>query len=157
GSTIQGFLFDPATGTVTNLGAVISPTGINAPGQVSGYGVQNHALIWNAGAITDLHHNPPWTGVASRAWGINDAGVAVGEAQVLISQPEQPALWTGPALSDFTVLVPEFERPQGVAQAINNHGQVTGYYINLDNLDDQWHGFLWQGGRRADVLTMIDP
>lgn len=155
GNPFRGFLFDPATGVVTDLATVYHPTGINASNQISGYGGnQDHALLWEAGAVTSLHYNPPWTGVTSRAWGINDAGDIVGEAQFLISQPEQATLWTeGAAIR----LIPEFVRPQGVASAINNRGQIAGYYINLDNLNDHWHGFLWQNGHRIDLLEQTDP
>jgi hypothetical protein len=156
GQTVfRGFLFDPVSGFVTDLANLFHPTCVNADGQICGYGGnQDHALLWEDGVVTDLHYNPPWTGVTSRAWGINDAGDIVGEAQFLISQPEQATLWTeGAAIR----LIPEFTRPQGVASAINNLGEITGFYINLDDLNDHWHGFLWQDGQRIDLLEQTDP
>lgn len=151
---IRGFLFND--GFVTDLGLLTNPTGINADGTIVGYGSNaggTHAIQWQAGVATDLHANPPLTGVTSRAWGINDDGLIVGEAQFHISQPEQATLWVNGVP---TKLVPEFVRPQGIASAINNRGQVVGFYINLDNLNDLWHGFLWRDGHRADLVELLD-
>jgi probable HAF family extracellular repeat protein len=153
-SAANGFLLDE--GFVTDLGLLTNPTGINAGGTIVGYGFNaggTHAIQWQNGVVTDLHANPPLTGVTSRAWGINDAGLIVGEAQFHISQPEQATLWVNGVP---TKLVPEFTRPQGIASAINNRAQVVGFYIDLDNLNDVWHGFLWRDGQRADLVDLLD-
>lgn len=150
----RGFLLE--NGIVTDLGLLTDPTGINSAGTIVGYGFNaggTHAIRWQEGVATDLHANPPLTGVTSRAWGINDGGLIVGEAQFHISQPEQATLWTNGVP---TKLVPEFTRPQGIASAINNRGQVVGFYINLDNLNDLWHGFLWHDGQRTDLINLLD-
>lgn len=150
----RGFLLD-AAGVVRDLGILTSPAAVNDSAVVVGSGFNaggTHALRWQDDVVTDLHRNPPLTGVTSRAWSINEAGDVVGEAQFHISQPEQAALWTGP---EIRRLVPEFTRPQGIATAINRRGQITGFYINLDDLSDTFHGFLWQDGRRIDLLDHV--
>ncbi|MBI5864445.1 MAG: hypothetical protein HZB38_08055 [Planctomycetes bacterium] len=151
----RGFLLDPQ-GVVADLGILTNPTGVTDAGIVVGYGFNaggTHAMSWQDGVVTDLHRNPPLTGVTSRAWGINADGLIVGEAQFHISQPEQPTLWNG---TQITRLVPEFTRPQGVATAINRSGQIAGFYINLDDLNDTFHGFMWRNGVRIDLLEHVE-
>lgn len=154
GTEFRGFRFE-LDGEVTECVGLGVPAAMNHSGQLAGYGgSQSHALFWDAGVLTDLHRNPPLTGVTSRAWGLNDAGLIVGEAQFHISQPEQATLWDG---ANIVRLVPEFVRPQGIATSVNNRGQIIGFYINLDDLGDVWHGFLYEGGTRIDLLEHVDP
>jgi len=150
-TTRRGFLFD--NGIVTDLGELVWPQFLNNRNQVVGSDVnQRRALLWDNGTIIDLHRNPPLGGVKSVAWGINDAGLIVGEAQWHISKPEEATLWAG---NDIIRLVPEFNRPQGVAAAVNDQNQIAGFYINLDDLNDYWHGFVWKEGQRIDLRDRI--
>ncbi len=152
--TPRGFLLDSG-GLVTNLGLLARPVAINEIGQVVGWGGgQDHAYLWDDGALVALHDDPAIGGVTSRAWDINDSGLIVGEVQFEISDPEEPAAWIG---RSPIKLVPELARPQGVATAVNSLGQAVGFYINLDDLNDTWHGFIWERGVRTDLLDLVPP
>jgi uncharacterized membrane protein len=150
----RGFLLDE-DGIVTSLGLLTSPVAINEFTQVVGYGGgQDHAYLWDQGNLVELHEDPAIGGVTSRAWDINDAGLVVGEIQFEGSDPEEPGAWLG---GSAFKLVPELVRPQGIATAANNAGQVVGFYINLDDLNDTWHGFIWENGVRTDLLDLVPP
>jgi probable HAF family extracellular repeat protein len=146
----RGFLFED--GVVTDLGALARPNALNNTGWIVGSNAdERRALLWDDGEITDLHRDPI-KGVKSVAWGVNDAGWIVGEAQFHISKPEEATLWRD---DEILRLVPEYSRPQGVAWAVNNSGQIIGWYIDLDDLYDHWHGFLWEDGERLDLVEQI--
>lgn len=152
--TPRGFLLEKG-GFVTNLGLLDRPVAINEIGQIVGWGgSQEHAYLWEDGATVHLHDDPAIGGVTSRAWDININGLIVGEVQFEISDPEEPAAWIDGAPLK---LVPELVRPQGVATAVNGLGRVVGFFINLDDLNDTWHGFIWDDGVRSDLLDLIPP
>ncbi len=152
--TPRGFLFDG--GLVTNLGVLDRPVAINESGQIVGSGGsgQDNAYLWDGGVLTNLHDDPSVGGVTSRAWGITDAGLIVGEVQFEISDPEEPAAWV-----DLVPvkLVPEIARPQGVATAANGRGQIVGYFADLDDLNSPFRGFIWEGGERTELLDLVRP
>ena len=142
GETMRhGFLFE--AGIVTDLGTLNTgqfasvPTAINSHGQIAGYANfgQDKAFLWESGVLTNLHDHALITGVTSRAFDINDAGQIVGEAQFHISQPESPVLWQNG--EPLNLVGHRFGRPQGVASAINNRGQIIGWVNDLDNLNDE--------------------
>ena len=152
--TAVGYLLSGSK--LTNLGVLDHPIAINNQGQIAGYASagQDKAYLWEAGVLTNLHGHPSITGVTSRAWGIDDSDRVVGEAQWHISKPEEPTLWVGGVPQR---LVPEFNRPQGVARAINGVGQVVGWYNDLDNLSSNFEGFIWENGVRTELATLIPP
>ncbi len=150
----RGFLLD--AGIVTNLGTLARPVAINELNQIVGWSGsgQDHAWLWDGGTLVSLHDDAAIGGVTSRCFGINDAGLIVGEAQFEISDPEEPAAWIDRAAFK---LVPEIARPQGVATAVNASGQVVGFYNDLDILNSPFEGFLWQDGSRIQLLDVIHP
>ncbi len=150
----NGFLIDDK-GVVTDLGNLRRPLAINNNNIIVGYDSdgQDHAMVWEAGVTTDLHSNQ-FTGVTSRAYDINDKGLIVGEAQFEICCPEIPTLWLD---GEPIRLVPELNRPQGIASGVNEQSHIVGFYNDLDDLDTDWFGFLWIDGERTDLGAVIEP
>jgi probable HAF family extracellular repeat protein len=135
----HGFLWHE--GLMTDLGASFLPTGINALGQVVGFGrVPSggglpHALLWDHGVIQDL-------GPGS-ANDINRAGRAVGQSW---EAQGHAALWKkGGVLKDLGTISFYSE---GRAHAINAGGQIVGEL----RTDDQRRPFLWEQG----TMTLLD-
>jgi len=152
--TRVGFLYDD--GETINLGLLTRPVALNDAAQVVGWSTdgQDNAYLWDAGDLTNLHDDPQITGVVSRAFGINNAGLIVGEAQFDISRPEEPTLWTSEGAQR---LIPEFNRPQGVAAAVNDRGLIVGSFNDLDDVGSPFRGFLWRDGVWVDLLDLIPP
>ncbi len=148
----NGFLFDD--GVVTDLRQLQRPVSVNNRGQIVGYLTvgQDKAYLWDNGELINLHDHQKITGVTSRAWGVNDDVLIVGEVQFHISKPEEPTLWIE---REPMRLVPEYNRPQGVAQAINNKGQIVGYFNDLDDVNSPWRGFIFQDDKRTDLLELL--
>jgi hypothetical protein len=149
----KGWLFE--AGNLTDLGPVEEPTAMNNRRQIVGQPLagQAHAWLWDNGALTNLHDHPSINGVTSRAWGINEAGQIVGEAQFLISHPEAPVLWENG--EPINLVGHLFGRPQGVAADINNDGLIIGWVIDLDNLNDQWRAFIIDDGEFLPLIDLI--
>ncbi len=149
----KGWLFE--AGNLTDLGPVEEPTAMNSRRQIVGQPLagQAHAWLWDNGVLTELHDHPLIQGVTSRAWGINEAGQVVGEAQFFISHPEAPVLWENG--EPVNLVGHLFSRPQGIATAINNDGLIVGLVTDLDNLNDPWHGFLIDDGEFYDLIDLI--
>jgi uncharacterized membrane protein len=142
-------------GDIVDLGALTRPRAVNDRGEVAGHtnGGQAKAIVWRNGSTTNLHEHPSIGGVTSRAYGIDPTGeMIVGEAQFSISNPEEPALWVGGVPQR---LVPEVNRPQGVASAINASGDIVGYFSDLDRLNEPFHGVIWTGGQRLRLLDLL--
>ena len=135
----HGFLWQ--NGVMTDLGASFIPLGINARGQVVGYGFiqpvgggSAHALVWNRGVIQDLG---PGT-----AYDINSAGRVVGQSWT--TRGPHAALWKKGMLTDLGTIPPY---PESQALAINPTGQVVGSV----ETDDDRRPFLWEKG----IMTLL--
>jgi hypothetical protein len=152
--TPRGFLLE--NGIVTNLGALDRPVAMNELDAIVGWNStgQDHAYLWDGGALTDLHEDPSVGGVTSRAWDVNDGGLIVGEVQFEISDPEEPAMWVELVP---VKLVPEIARPQGVATAVNGAGRIVGFFADLDDLNSPFRGFIWEEGVRTELLDLVPP
>ncbi len=150
--TARGFFLEE--GIVINLGILDRPIAINNLDQIVGYAGpgQDKAYLWDGGNLTNLHDHRLITGVTSRALGISDDGIITGEIQFHISKPEEAALWID---GEPIRLVPEINRPQGAATAINSHNQVVGWFNDLDNLPEGFRAFIWEDGERIELLDVI--
>lgn len=148
-----GFLLEP-DGTVVDLASLTRPASVNDAGQVVGYNGtgQDKAYLWDNGVLTNLHEGQGFTGVTSRAWHVSGDGVILGEAQFDIAKPEEPTAWVDGVASR---LVPEVNRPQGVATGANNAGVLVGYYNDLDDLESDWMSFRIDGGVRTDLFDLL--
>lgn len=155
GSTFRGFLLNTSDGLVTDLGLLQRPVAINDYGQVVGWNSdgQMHAYLWDRGVLTNLHDDPSIKGVTSDAWDINQKGWIVGEAQFNISHPEEAALWRNGKAENL--LGAFYGRPQSTAFAVNNRGQIVGYVVDLDDLNDVVSAFIIEpGGPPHDLLDL---
>jgi probable HAF family extracellular repeat protein len=109
--------------------------GINASGQVAGYGTSANGVLattWNGNTPTGLSTSP-----TSFSFGINNAGQVVGWNN------GQATLWNGSTaitLSQPTGLI------SSQANAINNAGQIVGQAGNTDA-----HAIVWNGGVPTDL------
>ena len=134
GLDFRGWLLDEDD-TLTDLGELDRPLAITNDDLVVGYRStgQDKAFAWDAGTLTNLHDHPSLTGVTSRAYDANSAGLIVGEAQFDISQPEYATLWqdTGSGYEPVHVLDGLFVRPQGVARSITEDGTIVGWWADL--------------------------
>jgi probable HAF family extracellular repeat protein len=116
--------------------------GINNAGQIVGLSFESmtlptRAALWDANGLTLL------AGPGSRAQDINDLGQIVG------SSGSQAQLWEGGRSVDLGTLGGSFS----VAAAINNAGQITGYFSSPDGL----HAALWTGALGVDLNSLLRP
>ncbi len=152
--TPRGFLLED--GIVINLGILDSPMAINNLDKIVGFASPGNdkAYLWVDGELTNLHDHPSITGVTSLALGISDDGIIAGVIQFDIANPDEAGLWID---GEPIRLVPEINRPQGAATAINSHNQVVGWFNDLDNLQEGFRAFIWEDGERIELLDMIPP
>lgn len=157
----RGFRLE--NGIVTDLGAIPNgsvadtPVAVNSSGLIVGDASswQSRAFSWKDGVLTNLHNHPSIKGVTSRAWGVNDKGQIVGEAQFLLSKPESPTLWENGVPVDLFGSI--MGRPQGIAADINEQGDIVGYVADLDIITQLIHAFLIRDGVYYDLNTLIPP
>ncbi len=152
--TPRGFLLED--GIVINLGILDRPMAINNLDQIVGFARPGNdkAYLWVDGELTNLHDHPSITGVTSLALGISDDGIITGVIQFDIANPDEAGLWID---GEPIRLVPDIDRPQGAATAINSHNQVVGFFNDLDNLQEGFLGFIWEDGERIELLDLIPP
>ncbi len=113
---------------------------INDSNQVAGVtineGFQERAYIWQSGAMTLLD---TLGGTRSLGYGINSSGKVVGKSSTAESHPDTHAcLWVGDSITDIGSVV---GGDTSEAQAINDSGQVVGYWFEFE--DNMNHAFIW--------------
>jgi probable HAF family extracellular repeat protein len=131
-------------------GANSYATGINDAGQVAGYAQladgSEHAFLYSNGIMLDLG---TLGGSSSFALGIDDAGQVVGE-DVFANGSRYPFLYSNGVMNIF-----DAASFGGIANAINNAGEVVGQeYVTLSGINNQ-HAFLYAGGVISDLGTLI--
>lgn len=131
-------------GSPTDLGTLGGSfsfaTAMNDAGQVVGFSTtapgsfELHAFSWRAGTMTDLGL---LDGGFARAYDVNDRGQVVGDSAV-DAMNSVPVRWQRDRMIGLST---DF----GQGSAINDRGQVTGYFFG-------GHGsFLWSHGRLTDL------
>jgi hypothetical protein len=150
----KGFFLED--GVLMDLELLTHPMAMNNHRQVVGSNEsgQAKAYLWDNGVLTNLHDHPRITGVTSRAFDINDAGIIVGEAQFHISKPEEAVAWIQGVPER---LIPDYNRPQGQAHGVNGKGRIVGFYNDLDDTQSPWIGFVWDSGVRTELLDLVPP
>ncbi len=129
-----------ANGTVSPLATGGDPlamaNGINASGTVVGMTSAGTAFELTAGTLTTLPKVNTTT-ASETAFGINDAGLIVGQFTDNATDTTPGFLFNGAA---FTILNPVASAIVTNAQGINNNGLVTGFY-SVDGVHQ--HGFFY--------------
>ena len=107
---------------------------------------QHTPVRWDGTAITDLE---PLGGTAwSQAWGINDAGQAVGNADIDNGAAYHAMLYSGATITDLGTL----GGTNSDAHAINEAGQIVGWSLLAD--DETHHAVLWNGTNLTDLAAL---
>ena len=118
--------------------------GINARGQVVGFGAGFHAFLWDNGMTTDLGTLPGGSQF-SEAWAVNAQGQVVGNTTDF---NRHAFLWQNGVMSDLGTLP---GRNESAATGINSRGQVVGNAYDSRGLP---HAFLWENGVMTDLGTL---
>jgi probable HAF family extracellular repeat protein len=150
----HGFLWDgdgpiealPTPAGTTDAYAVAINTLGDVVGSASAMSEPPRAVLWKGGAATTL--DPLAAGAAASATDINDFGQIVGNSTTTAPPwvARNPVLWQDGTVIDLGSLGGAF----GVAQAVNDHGQVVGLMTDDANVN---HAFVWQDAVRA----ILDP
>jgi uncharacterized membrane protein len=140
------------------------PMAFNQLGQAAGYGQTDqltgqHAVFWKSDAahsIVDLGTLPgDWSSIA---WGLNDAGQAVGESHPPFGSI--PVLWNSDAAHTAVALPFPQGDNYGSAHLINNLGQVVGYsgYATPGTWNTSgMRQVIWRDGGVFDLASLLDP
>ena len=127
------------------FGYVTEGIGINSQGQIVGAswaGTSIHPVRWDNTAAIDLGTLGGSSGVA---WGINDAGQAVGNSNTTNDDANHATLWNGASTIDLGTL----GGTNSNAYSINNAGQIVGDSLLAD--DTTTHAVLWDGLTAAPI------
>lgn len=120
------------TYNITDLGGV-TPTGINAGGQITGYYVGAnsivHSFLYSNGSMTDLGSLSGNKG-STFANAINDKGEITGESDATNNQ-RHAFLYSNGQMTDIGALFGANSYTSGVG--INNNGQIIGHNFLYDN------------------------
>jgi probable HAF family extracellular repeat protein len=120
---------------------------INENGEIVGEAsldeeLATHAFLWQNGSMIDLGAIGDIANTTSRALGINEAGVIVGESQV--GDAMHAVVWENGQIVDLNTLLPAESEWEMLISAvsINNNGWITGTGLK----EGQEHAFLIQPG-----------
>jgi probable HAF family extracellular repeat protein len=162
GGADHAFLWSASTG-MQDLGALAGNSvayDINDHEQVVGNtttpaGVER-AFVWTAsGGMVPLG---TLGGRHSFAYGINDVGQVVGDAQIDYADGNQRShafLWS---LSSGMIDLGTLGGNSSVAESVNEAGIVVGYAaLPQPDVDSQVHAFVWDGATMLDLNDLIDP
>ena len=147
--------------TLTDIGANITPTGINVNGRVSAYGLccgfpsyHQQAIVWSK--KSGLKALPSLDGTSSAALGINDHGDVVGSS-LNGAITDDAVLWphTGGIIDIGEPLLNE--EGSGVANAINNAGQIVGTTTVFSPTFGTTNAFLWSAKDGLTIIGSVSP
>jgi probable HAF family extracellular repeat protein len=148
----KGFLWTQAGGmqliSQTLGGSSIEVRALNNSGDVAGTSsvagdVASHATLWKNGSVIDLQL-PNFPTGSSFAWGINDAGVVVGQYDAP-SGGSESFRWS--AETGMVLITPV----GGEALRINSDGVVVGQWGSSSSTT---HAYRWESGTRQDLGTL---
>lgn len=90
-------------------------------------------------------------GEQSRALGINDAGLIVGQAKMPGNKSTEPVVWRNPDRSKSAAPEPLGICCAGIAKAVSQRGQIGG---DTYDAEGRYHAFLWSGVGRTRRLDL---
>ncbi len=115
------------------------------------YLVEDHALLWENGTMTDLGNLGGTGGLAgNHACAINNRGQVVGHSELLNDTTFHGFLWTRETgMRDLGTLTGDYA---SVALNINDGGEVVGASLSATFSS---RAFLWKKGRMTDLNTLV--
>jgi probable HAF family extracellular repeat protein len=139
--------------SINDNGQVVGASGTCAPFNPNSglYLVENHALLWENGAVTDLGNLGGIGGLAgNHACAINNQGQVVGHSELPNETTFHGFLWTRETrMRDLGTLPEDFA---SVALGISDRGEVVGASLAA-NFSPR--AFLWENGAMTDLNTLI--
>lgn len=145
---------DGVAAQVNDKGQVVGASGTCGPfnPDTGLYLVENHALLWENGAPTDLGNLGGEGGLAgNHACAINNQGHVVGHSELLNNTTFHGFLWTREAgMQDLGTLPGDFA---SLALGINDGGVVVGQSIGPGF--STFRAFLWEKGMMTDLNTLV--
>lgn len=142
-SLYDAFVWD--RGSFTLFATQAGVTGINDPGQVTGFLFPDgHAFLYSHGEVSDLGVAPGAT--YSHGEAINNLGHIAGDggfpAPTPVNYSEVPILWMG---NEWHVLgTPYAGDYYASPTSINNYDEIVG--ISINSTAGVFHAFLWKDG-----------
>ena len=151
---------DPYPGDTDGVAAQINDRGqvVGASGSCASFNpnsglylVENHALLWENGKVTDLGNLGGTGGIAgNHACAINNRGHVVGPSELADDATFHGFLWTRETgMRDLGTLPADYA---SLALGINEAGEVVGASLDADFNP---RAMLWKKGVMADLNTLI--
>jgi probable HAF family extracellular repeat protein len=131
---------------------------VNGSGQIVGAGVRTsdhtvQPVMWNQGVATNM--DAPWThSYQITAYGINDAGLAVGSTKVPNDVDYYRAiLWNQDGTGTLLDMPQGFEASE--AKGINNAGQIVGFMMAPGSMSPDFRAATWINGQVVDLNSLL--
>jgi len=144
---------DGVAAWINDKGQVVGASGTCAPFNPNSglYLVENHALLWENGTVTDLGNLGGTGGIAgNHACAINNHGQVVGHSELPNDTTFHGFLWTRKTgMQDLRTLPGD---SASLALGINDKGEVVGASLDA-NFSPR--AFLWENGAMTDLNTLI--
>jgi probable HAF family extracellular repeat protein len=138
---------------INDRGQVVGASGTCGPFNVNSglYLVENHALLWDHGAVTDLGNLGGTGGLAgNHACAINNLGQVVGHSELPNNTTFHGFLWTSElGMRDLDTLPND---AASLALGINDRGEVVGASLDA-NFNPR--AVLWENDAMTDLNTLV--
>jgi probable HAF family extracellular repeat protein len=125
-------------------------------GQASRAGVPGHAAKWEGGQFQDLG-SLAGDSFGSEARQVNESGWIVGKTQIADNGifPSRPFIYRNGVMQDLGPIgIPSLDNNGGVATGINNVGQVTGFFVDVESNNKR--AFFWSDATGMQMLANVN-